>query len=314
MNIGDLVRSIHSGEEGIVKKILPDNIVEIEIEDSFVIPFVKSELVVVSTEEAKHFKDDNSSPSSQTTPTKTQKNKAKPKSEDGIYLCISEDDKRYSLYIVNNTSYPIVYSSYHKDSMLECNRVNSKSTSLISVKEYSFLQNSPTIHTNFTKCPSKGKPLSFEIKTLLSAKKIFKDKQELPILGGKGMLFQLDQTIKNIVDKKQLTQTLNTTSEKDEIVINSTEITNTIDLHANKLNIEDRADFEILEFQLQTFERALDNAIIFGLSEITFIHGVGNGVLRKEIHKRLSARADSFEFYKDTHKEIFGYGATYVKL
>ncbi len=312
MNIGDIVRSIHSGEEGVVRKIQANNIVEIEIEDDFIIPFVKSELVVVSSEEAKHFKgeEDDVAPVS---PTKT-KHKAKPKSEDGVFLCINEDEKRYSFYIVNNTSYPLVYSSYHQETFLDCNKVNSKSTSLIVVKDYNFLQNSPTIVTNFTKCPSKGKPLSFEIKTHLSAKKIFKNKQDLPIIGGKGMLFQLDQSLTNVIDKPQLSQHISHTEQKEEIVIDSSEVSNQVDLHVNKLNIGDRKDHEILAYQLLTFERALDNAIAFGLSDITFIHGVGNGVLRKEIHKKLSDKKQLFEYYKDVQKEKFGYGATYVKL
>lgn len=312
MNIGDIVRSIHSGEEGIVRKIQANNIVEIEIEDNFVIPFVKSELVVVSSDEAKHFKGETDSQA----PTKRPSIQKKPnlKSEEGVYLCITEDDKRFSFYIVNNTSYPIIYSCYHNEKLLDCNRVNSKSTSLIVVKDYNFLQNSPTLQTSFTKCPTSGSPLFFDIKTHLSAKKIFKDKQELPILGSKGMLFQLDQKINTKIDKPQLSKHISHTEQKEEIVIDSSEISNQIDLHANKLNIGDRKEHEILNYQLLTFERALNNAIAFGLPEITFIHGVGNGVLRKEIHKKLSEKKELFDYYKDAQKEKFGYGATYVKL
>lgn len=314
MNIGDIVRSIHSGEEGIVRKIQANNIVEIEIEDNFIIPFVKSELVVVSAEEGKHFKGENESSSN--APTKRPSIQKSPtlKSEDGIYLCITEDDKRYSFYIVNNTSYPIVYSSYHNESLLDCNKVNSKSTSLIVVKDYNFLQNSPTIQTSFTKCPTKGAPLFFDIKTNLSAKKIFKEKQDLPILGNKGMLFQLDQKINTKIDKTQLSHRISHTEQKEKTVIDSLETINKIDLHANKLNIGERKEHEILAYQLLTFEKALDNAIAFGLPEITFIHGVGNGVLRKEIHKKLSEKKELFDFFKDDQKEKFGYGATYVKL
>jgi dsDNA-specific endonuclease/ATPase MutS2 len=49
------------------------------------------------------------------------------------------------------------------------------------------------------------------------------------------------------------------------------------------------------------------------MDEITFIHGVGNGIMRMEIHKRLS-KNPQVQFFKDAMKEKFGYGATLVKL
>jgi dsDNA-specific endonuclease/ATPase MutS2 len=49
------------------------------------------------------------------------------------------------------------------------------------------------------------------------------------------------------------------------------------------------------------------------MDEIVFIHGVGNGILRMEIHKRLGKHA-YVQFFKDAMKEKFGYGATLVKL
>jgi dsDNA-specific endonuclease/ATPase MutS2 len=47
------------------------------------------------------------------------------------------------------------------------------------------------------------------------------------------------------------------------------------------------------------------------MQEITFIHGVGNGTLRHQIHKQLSQMAEQLTF-KDAQKEKFGYGATKV--
>ena len=128
------------------------------------------------------------------------------------------------------------------------------------------------------------------------------------------MLFQLDQNVTSPINKNELLKSINSNEQKEEIIIDSSEISNQIDLHANKLQIGDRKENEILSYQLQVFERGLDNAIAFGLTDITFIHGVGNGVLRKQIHKILSNRKESFNYYKDAQKEKFGYGATYVKL
>jgi dsDNA-specific endonuclease/ATPase MutS2 len=69
----------------------------------------------------------------------------------------------------------------------------------------------------------------------------------------------------------------------------------------------------MLTTQLECFEKNLENAIAGNLAEITFIHGLGNGVLREEIHRRLSKHS-GVEFFKDARKEKFGYGATLVRL
>ncbi|RYF81012.1 MAG: hypothetical protein EOO03_16945, partial [Chitinophagaceae bacterium] len=91
-----------------------------------------------------------------------------------------------------------------------------------------------------------------------------------------------------------------------------------IDLHIEQLtdNHETMDNAGMLMLQLQTFETSLDRAIGAGMHEITFIHGAGNGVLRKEIQKRLSSfqKQKLIKFYEDARREKFGYGATKVKI
>mgnify|MGYP001801331685 FL=1 len=69
----------------------------------------------------------------------------------------------------------------------------------------------------------------------------------------------------------------------------------------------------MLELQLTTFEEKLDQAIATGMDEITFIHGVGSGVLRDAIHKRLSTMKN-INYFQDAMREKFGYGATRVRI
>jgi dsDNA-specific endonuclease/ATPase MutS2 len=90
---------------------------------------------------------------------------------------------------------------------------------------------------------------------------------------------------------------------------------NIVDLHIEKLvnDFQNMKNAEILELQLKTFEKYLDQAIASGLNEITFIHGAGNGILKNAIHKKLSKMSE-IQFYQDAQKEKFGYGATLVGL
>src|SRR5690606_14127462 len=63
-----------------------------------------------------------------------------------------------------------------------------------------------------------------------------------------------------------------------------------IHLHIEKLaKYHDlMSNSEMLKLQMETFEKNLNYAIATGMDEITFIHGIGNGVLRRELHKYLS--------------------------
>ena len=56
MNIGDKVRMLHGTEEGIIRKIVDKRMVEVEIEDGFLIPVLKNEIVVIAPEEKKDLK------------------------------------------------------------------------------------------------------------------------------------------------------------------------------------------------------------------------------------------------------------------
>lgn len=88
------------------------------------------------------------------------------------------------------------------------------------------------------------------------------------------------------------------------------------DLHIEKLRpegAEGLSNTAMLRQQLDAFEDALSRALATNMHEIIFIHGAGNGVLRKEIHRQLSRNKD-IKFFEEAQKEKFGYGATLVRL
>ena len=88
------------------------------------------------------------------------------------------------------------------------------------------------------------------------------------------------------------------------------------DLHLEALRPDQQEELSntaILRLQLDAFEDALTRALATNMHEIVFIHGMGNGVLRKEIHRQLSRNKD-IKFFEDARKEKFGFGATLVRL
>ncbi len=88
---------------------------------------------------------------------------------------------------------------------------------------------------------------------------------------------------------------------------------NTIDLHLPAL-VRDPASVpkdQVLATQLRYFENYLQMALKLGVDNIFIIHGVGNGILRKEIHKHLE-KTPFVRKFKNEYHEKFGYGATEV--
>jgi dsDNA-specific endonuclease/ATPase MutS2 len=69
---------------------------------------------------------------------------------------------------------------------------------------------------------------------------------------------------------------------------------------------------EILRLQISYFSRCLETAINNHMAKIIFIHGVGNGVLKYEIRKYLSAYPNVA--YEDASMNKYGVGATEVKI
>ncbi|GIV30104.1 MAG: hypothetical protein KatS3mg028_1170 [Bacteroidia bacterium] len=148
----------------------------------------------------------------------------------------------------------------------------------------SHLENWGIYHVQMIYASAKpfAEPLILQKKQKFRANQ-FKNLQEVPVLGKKGYLFQLDkesispETTQKLAENLQA-QSIYACHEK----ISPTD--SVVDLHIETLLKEHQSlsANEILAYQLEIFEKCLDRAIANGLSEITFIHGVGNGTLRQE--------------------------------
>lgn len=85
-----------------------------------------------------------------------------------------------------------------------------------------------------------------------------------------------------------------------------------VDLHIENL-LNDHSylsNGEKIRLQLEVFEKSLSAAIASGMFEITFVHGVGQGVLRKQIHAILK-KTKEIKSFADAQ---FDRGATVVKI
>jgi DNA mismatch repair protein MutS2 len=68
-----------------------------------------------------------------------------------------------------------------------------------------------------------------------------------------------------------------------------------------------------LEEALHRLEKQLDQAIVSGLAEFSVVHGLGEGVLQRGIHRFLKDNRNVKDYYFSTPQEG-GFGKTIVKL
>ena len=88
-----------------------------------------------------------------------------------------------------------------------------------------------------------------------------------------------------------------------------------VDLHIQQLVPKTRGldNFEILNIQLDTARYKITFAISKRIQRIGFIHGVGEGVFRYELHRLLKEYEGQLKFY-DADYQKYGIGATEVYL
>lgn len=87
-----------------------------------------------------------------------------------------------------------------------------------------------------------------------------------------------------------------------------------VDLHIQQLvpNFKGMGNYDMLNLQLETAKRQLEFAIQKKIQKVVFIHGVGEGVLKEELHY-LFGRYDRVRYY-DADYQKYGLGATEVYI
>ena len=304
MNIGDRVRILHGTEEGIVTRIVDNKTLEIEVEDGFNIPVLISDVVKVEDKEDKYFGEEVAE-----TGTAPKKQAA----ETGTFVTLTLENKTndYKIYIINNTDNDQLCAVFRKDGSLKFSgifRSLVKSRSAIEIRKIHAGQLSDynDLYFQIIIFRAKSGPLQSPVERHIRINKLLsKDPvNDIPVLGGNGWSRQIDDVQKEIKAEPE------STSDFDQPLIS-----NEFDLHAEALGLEEEKMFptEILEAQLSAFNNTLDMAIVQGMREITFIHGVGAGTLKKKLIQEIRKRKE-VRFWEDAQKEKFGYGATKIVL
>ncbi|WP_025762300.1 Smr/MutS family protein [Dyadobacter tibetensis] len=328
MNIGDRVRLVHGKEEGIIFAFLPGNIVEIEIEDGFRIPVLQKEIVTIAAEEKQRM----AKTSQGIQPRKETEHVFKPSAPfaaKGIYLAfVAVNDRALTVHIINNSDWTVPFTASTHDGSLHkgigAGALPARSSQKLTEVQLKDFESWPVFDFQllFFREGNYELPLPIHKKMKCRAQSFYNSKQKAPVIQKDAYVFQLDlenlkqpETVvevglsdrlrERMMDGAAIESEKSPLEQPDDIV----------DLHIEKLNTasENLKKEQILAMQLKAFDTYLERAIAGGMEHITFIHGVGSGALRDELHRRLSKNKD-IQYFKDAQKEKFGYGATLVYL
>lgn len=315
MNIGDRVRLLHGKEEGTIRKISGSGRIQVEIEDGFIIPVLKSEVVLIHSIEQQHFGSKPIEEKVNETPVPV----SAPKDQGLYFAFLPTNDQNLSLYLINDSKQNYLA---HVSEVFGANQRTLLASTLNAGESKKFddrllreMDEWPAFLLRFIPVQNTlGKAVpAFERQLKMKPTQFFKHLGQAPRLGKTAYLFSLEQTTKEL-DIHALNQELESISPKSE-TLQTSRPAKTIDLHIEKLtkDFQGMGNSEMLRIQLEAFEKKLNQAIASGMDEITFIHGIGNGVLRKEIHKQLS-QIQNIKYFQDTQKDQWGYGATLVRI
>lgn len=327
LRIGDKVRFLNEVGEGVVSRIKDKDTVFVEMQDGFEIPFPTKQLVPIHTELILDKNADNIelNPDAHLT--------------DAVYFIIEPDHdfpsliNDYKLYLFNASSFNLMFSYSIKDQehfqtikhgeVGAYQKVLLRQVKLQFFKEYFYHKIECLLFKNtFFKAQTPiAEVIHITPKILHDSKTVKHEEFKFPVYGfllKDEFAYQnkVEQEL-NLVDIERLKaikefRSAQKNSKSTKEYLKSLE--KEVDLHIEELvdNTAGLSNFEMLNIQLERFEKELDAAIEKHMRKIIFIHGVGNGRLKQEIQSALK-KTQGVTFQDASYKE-YGFGATQVNI
>lgn len=181
------------------------------------------------------------------------------------------------------------------------------------------LNDSPSFHVEFSLLtPHKKKAPYFETSLKLKPKQVFMKIQEIQEKGEPTFSYQLFKDYPDKVEEEKfelgkLAAAGYKLYEASKARQHLPPARTVVDLHIEKLTDtwKQMSNGEILQMQVNEFEKYYELALAHYQPMLTIIHGVGSGRLRDEIHELLRHRSPVKYFVNQYHPS-YGYGATEI--
>ncbi|MCC7402648.1 MAG: Smr/MutS family protein [Chitinophagaceae bacterium] len=329
--IGDKVLLLHSNEEGEVVDIINDEMVLVNV-DGVSFPAYADQL---DFPYYKRFTDKSCSPGKDEKKYIDDVKKEKPglvtKAEDGVWLSFlplmemdeagEEVVKEMKLYLLNetSTSFNFIFELhfYGKPDFELKNEILPFEKFYLYDLPFESMNDSPVFAFKFSlKEPVKNKAEYFETSLRLKPRQLF---SKIEDLNAKREASFSHVLFKSYPDKKE-EPAIYIPQVRKERTYDISKIRqqlekplSVIDLHIEKLtdNWQRMSNFEIMAFQLRTFEKYYSLAVLHLQPSLIVIHGVGSGKLRDEIHDILRTKKEVRSFVNQYHP-FYGFGATEI--
>ncbi len=327
IRIGDKVRFLNEVGEGIVSRIKDKNTVFVEMQDGFEIPFLINQLVPIHTELILNKDAENI--------------ELNPDAHllDAIYFVVEPDHdfpsliNDYKIYLFNASSYNVLYSYSIKDEAYfqtirhgevgSYQKVLLRQVKMQFFKEYFYHKIECLLFKNsFFKAQTPvAEVLHITPKLLSDSKPIKHEEFKYPVyafmLKDDFVQHEKVEAELSLIDIEKL-KSIKEFKSASKISKSAKEhlksLEKEVDLHIEELVDKPAglSNFEMLNIQLERFEKELDAAIEKQMKKVIFIHGVGNGRLKQEITSILKT-TKGVTFHDASYKD-FGYGATQVNI
>ena len=331
--IGDIVLILHSNEEAEVVDIINDKMLMVDVKgvtfpvykDQVDFPYFKrfTEKKHVSAKKEKTYIDD----------VRKEKRLEQNRVEDGVWLTflpVMDIDEfgdviveELKLHLVNHTSssYNFIYKLHFfgKPDFELKNTVHPFEDFYLHDIPFEDLNDSPAFDFEFSLVnPDKKKATHYEASVKLKPKQLFAKIEELKkknLATFSQLLFEKypDRTVDDVVEMGRLAAKGYKIYDASKARQHLESPRSVIDLHIEKLtdNWRNMSNYEILSLQLKTFEKYYHLSVLHHQPSLIVIHGVGEGVLRDEIHDILRLKKEVKSFVNQFHP-AYGYGATEI--
>jgi hypothetical protein len=348
LNVGDKVKFLDATGGGVVRKIIDSRMVLVAVEGGFEIPTLCSELLKMeSSEPGQRFfnesfdvssekAQDVAAPEPDENLSILSESATKSRKAEEVFLAFVPHDQKWlitgimDIFLINNTSFDLLYNHYRKEgkdnySGVDYGSLNAGSKLLLASVDRDHLPEWETGCLQFLfhkeQCINIPSPINAEFE--IQGKKFYTEGsyRESTLFDGKGIFIRvgdLNQKISGTSEKKEAAKNSQVSEKRavDDLIIKhkTADKEAEVDLHLAALN-ENAIKFEkgeILEFQKNYFERALESAIKNRFRRVTFIHGIGDGVLRESVVEILN-KYEKIEVF-DAPVNKYGAGAIEIRI
>ncbi len=348
LKIGDTVRFLNEAIEGTISRILSNE--KVEVTDSHGFTHISDEKHLVLIElvlDERHFEEQHSQIelSEESKIISFQKNSndfiQSLEIDNTIYAAVRLMNEKsplttdIELHIINNTTYSICFttSRRHEDirSGLSKGQLKPRTEEFIGIFSQDELHRFEGFEFQFLffgeneykPRPPAVKSLQFSSSDFLNTefRKLFYQKDDTVLLMPLYVFSSPDnidvskllEKFKKDADEEEKRNAASKGKGKQEkfTVLTRQKV---VDLHIEEL-VKDHSSMnnsQIISYQLNYFLYEMDQALLNKFHKITFIHGVGNGVLRSSIREELK-RFPNIRF-AEAPQEKFGYGGTEVEF